>query len=175
MKKKDPVNLPIVPAAFRARLEIIGVNPFVFVPKGILQKIFKQAGKDKGPIPVEGIINGKRYRQTLVRYSGEWRLYVNTTMLPKSPQHVGEFVTVTISHDPTPRGARPPMAFLMALKENNEARAVFDRLPASRKNEIVRYLANLKTIDSLEKNIKRAIGFLMGKERFVGREPLKNE
>lgn len=38
-----------------------------------------------------------------------------------------------------------------------------------KKLEIVRYLARLKTEESLEKNIKRAINFLLGNERFVGR------
>jgi uncharacterized protein YdeI (YjbR/CyaY-like superfamily) len=67
------------------------------------------------------------------------------------------------------------MDFLRALKENKNAQAVFYRLPASRRNEIVRYLANLKTTASLQKNIQRAIGFLTGVERFVGRQPIKHE
>lgn len=62
---------------FDAKIEIIGINPFVFVPDAILQNLFKLAGKDKGHIPVKGIINGSPYRQTLVRYSGAWRLYIN--------------------------------------------------------------------------------------------------
>lgn len=44
---------------FRAEIEIIGINPFVFVPEQILSEIFKQAGKEKGHIPVKGNINGK--------------------------------------------------------------------------------------------------------------------
>jgi len=175
LKKEHSVVPGPVRDVFKARLDIIGVNPFVFVPKRILRKIFLQAGKDKGPIPVEGTVNGKQYCQTLVRYRGDWRLYVNTIMLSKSPQHVGEMLNLTIAHDPKPRGVKPPMEFLKALKENNEAQAVFDRLPAYMKNEIVRYLANLKTAASLEKNIKRAIRFLTGEERFVGRQPLKKE
>lgn len=174
MKKPTPFKSSPEPV-FRTRLEIIGVNPFVFVPTKHLQRIFLKAGKDKGPIPVEGTINGKPYRQTLVRYRSEWRLYVNTTMLSKSPQHVGETIAVTINHDPRPRVIKPPMDFLRALKENKNAQAVFYRLPASRRNEIVRYLANLKTTAALQKNIQRAIGFLTGVERFVGREPIRHE
>src|SRR5690606_41266848 len=63
------------------RSDIIGVNPFVFVPEDILKAIFEQAGKDKGPIPIKGLVNGKPYTQTLVKYSGEWRLYINMIML----------------------------------------------------------------------------------------------
>lgn len=170
MKKQTPFGSSPEPLAFRTRLDIIGVNPFVFVPTKHLQRIFLKAGKDKGPIPVEGTINGKPYRQTLVRYRSEWRLYVNTTMLSKSPQHVGETIAVTIHHDPKPRIIKPPMEFLRALKENKNAQAVFYHLPASRRNEIVRYLAHLKTEESRIRNIKRAIAFLLGKEGFVGRK-----
>ncbi|MCB0523292.1 MAG: YdeI/OmpD-associated family protein [Saprospiraceae bacterium] len=47
---------------------------------------------------------------------------------------------------------------------------IFDALPASRRKEIVRYIANLKTEESVERNVSRAIGFLLGKERFIGRD-----
>ena len=39
---------------FKARIELIGINPFVFVPGKILKEIFRQSGKDKGHIPVRG-------------------------------------------------------------------------------------------------------------------------
>ena len=32
---------------FKAVIAMIGINPFVFVPDKVLQKIFKQAGKKK--------------------------------------------------------------------------------------------------------------------------------
>lgn len=155
---------------FSAEIAIIGVNPFVFVPDSILQAIFKQAEKDKGPIPIFGTINDKPYQQTLVKYSGEWRLYINTAMLKNSPQRIGETVEITVDFDPKSRAIEPPESFLKALNENKEAKAVFDGLPASRKLEIVRYLARLKSEEILEKNVGRAIQFLLGKERFVGRD-----
>ena len=36
---------------FEAELDIIVGNPFVFVPEVILESIFQDAGKSKGPIP----------------------------------------------------------------------------------------------------------------------------
>lgn len=39
---------------FTAKLEIIGTDPFVFVPEEILNTIFEISGKDKSPIPVKG-------------------------------------------------------------------------------------------------------------------------
>ncbi len=63
--------------SFKAKIEIIGINPFVFLPARVLKAIFIQAGKEKGPIPVRGTIDGHPYIQTLVMYSGAWRLYIN--------------------------------------------------------------------------------------------------
>jgi len=155
---------------FKAEIQIIGVNPFVFVPDDILQQTFIKAGKDIGHIPITGTINEKPYKQTLVKYNGEWRLYINTSMLKNSPKRIGETIDITIIFDPESRDILPPKKFVKALEENEEAKTVFDDLSASRKLEIVRYLSRLKTEEILEKNIKRAINFLLGKERFVGRE-----
>ena len=155
---------------FSAKIEIIGINPFVFVPDAILQIIFKQAGKDKGFIPIKGTINDNPYRQTLVRYSGEWRLYINTIMLKNSPKRIGEIVTLTITLDSESRAIEMPDDFAKALAANQEANSVFEQLSTSRKHEIVRYLARLKTKETLDRNITRAINFLLGKEKFVGRE-----
>lgn len=155
---------------FRAEIEIIGINPFVFVPENILQALLKQANKDNGYIPINGNVNEKPYKQTLVKYSGEWRLYINTSMLKNSPKRIGELIDITVKFDPESREIEPPERFVKALYENKQAKIKFDSLPASRKLEIVRYLANLKTEKTLDKNIKRAINFLEGKERFVGRD-----
>lgn len=154
---------------FRAYIQIIGINPFVFVPPKILKAIFKQAGKDKGHIPIKGAINGKPYKQTLVRYSGEWRLYINTIMLKNSPKRISELVEITVSFDDESREIEMPVEFAIALKANKEAASVFDQLSAYRKKEMVRYLANLKTKESLERNIIKAISYLLGKEKFAGR------
>ena len=58
---------------FKAKLDIISGNPFVFIPAEILESLFKQGNKTKGPIPVRGSVNGKPYQQTLVKYGGDWR------------------------------------------------------------------------------------------------------
>lgn len=155
---------------FKAILEIIGINPFVFVPDEILLHVLKQAGKSKGSIPITGTLNGKVYRQTLVKYSGAWRLYVNTSMLKNSPKRIGEKIEITIAFDPKSREMKPPEKFLQTLQENKAALKVFESLSPSRKQEIIKYLANLKTEESLNRNIERVINFLHGKESFVGRK-----
>lgn len=156
--------------SFKATIDIIGINPFVPVPEKALTAIFKQAGKDRSPIPVKGNINNHPYKQNLVRYLGIWRLYINTTMLKKSPERIGERISISIAFDPEPRTIETPPAFTKALKANKDAAKVFKQLNNSTQKEIVRYLAKLKTPESLEKNIGRAIRFLLGEERFIGRD-----
>jgi len=146
---------------FIAEINIIGINPFVFVPEYILQGIFDKAGKCKGFIPIKGTINGKPYKQTLVKCSGHWRLYINMIMLKDSPKRIGEKIEITVRFDPESREIQPPVNSVKVLNANPVAQAVFDGLPPSKKLEIVRYLANLKTEESLEMNIKRAIKMVL--------------
>ncbi|WP_346236457.1 YdeI/OmpD-associated family protein [Niabella insulamsoli] len=154
---------------FSAALDIIGINPFVFVPEGILELLFKQAGKNKGPIPIKGTVNKKAYTQTLIKYQDAWRLYINTAMLDHSPKRVGETIAITVSFNPSPPAVMAPPAFLKALQKDKKAGSMYESLTPSLKKEILRYLSHLKTQESLDRNIERAINFLKGKERFLGR------
>ncbi|MBL7976789.1 MAG: YdeI/OmpD-associated family protein [Bacteroidetes Order II. Incertae sedis bacterium] len=156
--------------AFGAPLDLIGINPYVLVPEAILLELFFQAGKHKGPIPVCGTISGKPFLQTLVRYSGAWRLYVNEKMLLKSPKRIGEIVHLTLSYDPSDRSILPHPELVAALDENPSAKLGFNQLTPSRKKEIIRYIAALKSEESIRRNVKRAIRFLLGQERFIGRD-----
>jgi len=53
--------------SFFEKIAQIGINPYTHVPEDILDDLFRQAGKTKSPIPVRGTINGKRFKQTLVK------------------------------------------------------------------------------------------------------------
>ncbi|OYX82447.1 MAG: hypothetical protein B7Y83_14755 [Flavobacteriales bacterium 32-34-25] len=155
---------------FWATIEIIGINPFVFVPEEILNTIFEKAGKSKGPIPVKGAVNSIPYTQTLIKFKGEWRLYINTTMLKNSPKRIGEQIEISIEYDPAKREIPIHPKLLQALNENKETNSVFQNLRPSLQQEIIRYISNLKTDESIDKNVLKAIDFLLGKGKFVGRE-----
>lgn len=158
------------PVGFSATIDIIGINPFVFLPEEVLNAVFLQAGKDKGKIPVKITIDGHEFPQTLVKYSGHWRLYLNMPMRQAAGKDVGDTAAFGIRFDPEERVVPMHPKFSKALDENKDAREVFENLPASRRLEIVRYLSFLKTEESLDRNTAKAIGFLLGKERFIGRD-----
>lgn len=160
------------PKPFEAEIKIIGINPFVFVPGETLEYIFKLAGKHKGQFPIIMKIDGYEFKQTLVKYAGDWRLYLNTPMRKAAGKDVGDIATFEIAFDAEERliGINPKLE--QALAGNKKAKAVFDSLAPYLQKEIVRYIANLKTEESVDKNVKKAIGFLLGEERFIGRDPL---
>lgn len=155
---------------FQPTIDIIGINPFVFVPDDILEQIFNQSATRKGAIPVKGTINGSPFTQTLIKYAGAWRLYINMKMLRDSPRRVGEEIQVVIGFNPDKKEEPIHPALEKALLNNKKAKAVFEGLSPSSQKEITRYIAQLKTASSVEKNIIRAINFLLGKERFIGRD-----
>ena len=158
---------------FKAKIEIIGVNPFVFLPERVLQKVFRQAGKDKGKIPVRMKIDGHEFPQTLIKWSGSWRLYLNTPMRKAANKDVGDVATFEIAYDPIERAVPMHPKFKQALQENKEARQVFDSLRPSLQLEINRYFSFLKNEDSIDRNVTKAIQFLLGNGRFVARDKPK--
>src|SRR5262245_49632809 len=89
--------------SFSATIHKIGINPYVYVPEAVLGALFRQAGKSKGPIPVRGRINRKKFIQTLVKYQGVWRLYINGEMRQAASVDVGDQADIRIEFDPVPR------------------------------------------------------------------------
>lgn len=157
---------------FTATIERIGINPYVEVPETLLAEIFIAAGKSKGHLLIEGTINGVPYQQTLLKYSGLWRLYINTVMLKNSPKRIGEKINITIAFDPSDRTIVPHPKFVEALHQNAIAKAKFDSLSPSMQKEMVCYIANLKTEDTRDRIIERAMHYLLGKSTFIGRRML---
>lgn len=153
-----------------ATIDIIGVNPYVQLPDDLLTEIFNQAGKNKGPIQIKGTINDRPYVQTLVKFKGVWRLYINLTMLKNSPKRIGESIELTVAYDAAERNIARHPKLIKALEENSEAQTIFDNLRPSLQLEIVRYISRLKSEESIDKNVVKAINFLLGKERFIGRD-----
>jgi hypothetical protein len=154
---------------FTAKLEIIGINPFVFVPENILHEIFETSGRNKSPIPVQGTVNGKEFKQNLMKYLGEWRLYINMIMLKDSPRRIGEIIEVSMEFDSTDRTITIHPQLDKAIRENPVTLQNFENLIPSRKLELIRYINNLKTEASIQRNIEKIIKHLKGETDFFGK------
>lgn len=155
--------------SFTATLEIIGINPFVFIPKEILDRIFDESGRNKSPVPVKGTVNGLEFKQNLMKYLGEWRLYVNLTMLKNSPKRIGEVIEVVLEYDDSDRSISMHPHLEKAIKESPLATENFENLIPSRRHELVRYINNLKTEASIQRNIEKIIRHLHGETDFFGK------
>ena len=148
---------------FSATIEKLGINPVVDPPDDILAVIHEQAGKSKGPIPVRGTLNRSDFVQTLVKYKGKWRLYVNGKMLKASGLSVGDTGDFEIEFDPAERKVPVPPKFRVALDIDPRVAQAFDKLTPGRQKEILRYLNSMKSEEALERNIERVLDQLRSK------------
>ena len=156
--------------SFPAKIRIIGINPYVLITPALLKYIFQKAGKDKGAIPVKLRIGGKNFIQNLVKHSGKWRLYLNGSMRKAAGKDVGDIIDVQIDFDAKRRTTPIHPKLKKAFKENKEVKVAFDKLSSSRQKEILKYINFLKSEESVDKNIQKAIAHLISSEPFIGRE-----
>ena len=156
--------------SFKANINSIGVNPYVLLPSLALKYIFQKAGREKGAIPVKLKIGGKNFIQNLVKYSGKWRLYLNTPMRKVAAKNVGDIIDIQIDVNAKPGTTPMHPQLKKAFSENKEAKAAFDKLRPSRQKEILKYINFLRSAESVDKNIQRAIAKLTGGKPFIGRE-----
>lgn len=156
--------------SFSASIQIIDINPYVLVPAAVQKQLFKDAGRNKGPIPVIMTINGFEFNQHLVKFRNRWRLYLNTPMRKAAGIDVGNTGVFTISFDAKERIMPVHPKLAAALKENKKAAKIFHALRPSLQKEILRYINQLKTEESVDINVMKAINFLLGKQRFIGRD-----
>lgn len=93
-------------------------------------------------------------------------------MLKDSPKRIAEELTIKIKLDFSDRKIVMHPKLQLALEENKDAKAVFDAISPSLRKEIVRYIANLKTENSIVRNTDKAIAFLLGQGSFIGRNKI---
>lgn len=163
---------------FTETIAIINGNPYVRPPDNVLQVIFTQAEKSSSPIPIKGTIDGAKFEQTLVRYQGDWRLYINIIMAKAAhikfsksiTEIVGKSATFEIAYNPKPKEYGMVSFLGKVLNKNPVAKRNWDKLIPSRQKEILRYFSWLKSDEAKQRNLKKIIEVLGGKnERFMAR------
>jgi hypothetical protein len=159
---------------FTALMKILGVNPYVLVSA-------KRASKLKPgwrrPMPVLVKINGEPEEPWRINMmpvgDGNFRLYLHGAVRKASNTGVGDGVRVEVRFDPKYRGGpmHPmPAWFRTALARNPTAKENGNALIPSRKKEVLRYFAALKSPEARERNLTRALQALSGgPTRFMAR------
>jgi hypothetical protein len=160
---------------FRAPIEINGINPYVRVRT---EQAARLRPNWRRPMPVRIKVNGKPdvpWRINMMPVGdGSFFLYLHGDVRKESSTSVGDIVNVTVEFDEDYSGgpADPvPPWFGDALRRNRAAQRGWGNLPPSRKKEILRYLARLKSPEAQQRNVERALHVLAGgKARFMGRD-----
>ena len=159
---------------FAAVIKIHGVNPFVLVSAKRASKL--KAGWRK-PMPVLVKINGKPDEPWRINMmpigDGSFRLYLYGGIRKGSNTGLGDRVRVEVRFDAQYRGGpmHPmPVWFRTALAKNATAKENWNSLIPSRKKEVLRYFAALKSPEARERNLARALQALSGEPvRFMAR------
>jgi uncharacterized protein YdeI (YjbR/CyaY-like superfamily) len=91
-------------------------------------------------------------------------------MLKNSPKRIGEMIEVSIEFDDSDRTVSIHPKLDAAIKGSAVATRNFESLIPSRRNELIRYINNLKTDASIERNIEKIIRHLHGETDFFGKK-----
>ena len=143
----------------------IGINWCVDVPK----EITEQLTIDKGRINIKGKINGFDFAKTLMPVkNAPHRLFVNQEMMKGGETALGKTATFEIEQDSKKICKEYPIPELLAEQlDKHKLKGDFDNLTVSRKKEILKYLSNVKTEETMLKNINKLIAKLKNKERDI--------
>jgi hypothetical protein len=160
---------------FRAVILLNRINPYVAVDGSRAKRL--KAGW-KRPMPVLVQVNGKPNPPWRINMmpagDGSFYLYLHNTVREASGTAVGDRVEISVRFNENYRPGpvhKMPEAFAKELSANPKASVAWKRLSPSRKKEILRYLAMLKSDDAKRRNIQRATRVLSGlPERFLARD-----
>ena len=125
----------------------------VAVPKEIAQTF-----SSKRP-PVLAHVNGVEYRSRLMVYGGQSYLGLRKDLLRQLDVTVGELVQVELIEDHEERVLVEPRELSQALADNPAAKAAYEQLPFTHRNEYARWIDEGKKpetrADRVAKTIKR--------------------
>jgi hypothetical protein len=146
---------------FKALIYKTGINFAVDVPVDITSGL----AAAKGYVRIRGMVNNIPFTKSLVPVKGgPYRLFINTVTIKDIRKMVGQVAEFVIEQDTTNPENEFPMPQLLAeqLKQKHLLDD-FNALPFYRRKEFLRYLANIKTAETLEKNIGKVISQLQMK------------
>jgi Bacteriocin-protection, YdeI or OmpD-Associated/Domain of unknown function (DUF1905) len=113
-------------------------------------------------IPAFATVNGKEARVTLVPAGGgRYRVQLNTALRKAARADAGDEVSVTLRLDRESREPTVPSDLRMALKENPEARKIFEALTTGHRRHIVDWFDSARGMDTRIRRLGFTIDFLL--------------
>jgi hypothetical protein len=122
-------------------------------------------------IPVFATVNGQEARVTLMPAGGgRYRVQLNTALRKAARADAGDEVSVTLRLDRESREPSVPGDLRMALKENPEARKVFEALTTGHRRHIVDWFDSARGMDTRMRRLGFTIDFLLKRGREGSRD-----
>jgi Domain of unknown function (DUF1905) len=100
--------------------------------------------KTKDSFPVKMKIDGREFKQILVKYAGHWRLYLNTPMRKAAGKDVGDIATFEIEFDTAERLIAMHPKLAKALAEDKTPKMYLAASPPIYKKKLYSILPILK-------------------------------
>jgi hypothetical protein len=122
-------------------------------------------------VQVDAKVNKHSFKANLVPLGkGKFRLYLHGIIRKKANVGVGDVVKIRLKEDLKPRAEKMHELLAEELKQDQLMKNNWKKLRPSRKKEILRYLNNLKTEESLKRNVAKVVRMLTKdpKERLGG-------
>lgn len=160
---------------FKATIELRGYNPYIAVSA---EQVAAIAPGWRRPIPVLVQLNGgptPTWRINMMPVGdGSFYLYLDNGIRRPTKTAVGDEVIVTLGFDADYRGGPTqamPDDLTTALLGNMAAASSWEKLPPSRKKEVLRYLERLQSPSARLSNLQRLMNVLEGREgRYLARQ-----
>ena len=148
---------------FSAPIVKLGINACLNVPEKIVKSLLAAAGKKSAPVQVKCVLNGVNFDANVVRYSADWRLYLNLVTRRAAGCDIGDKVKIHLSYDPSVRMPPMPELFCLALRRDPDLQKAWRLRPSAKRREILQFLNDKKTEAELAHGIAQAIELLLKK------------
>jgi hypothetical protein len=111
-------------------------------------------------VPVNGTINGFKFRSSLSPMGGEHVMCVNKEMQAGAKVKPGDIARFVMQRDDRPRTVALPPALKKALAPQPKAKAAFKSLSFTHKKEYALWIADAKQAETVERRLKKLIPIL---------------
>jgi bifunctional DNA-binding transcriptional regulator/antitoxin component of YhaV-PrlF toxin-antitoxin module len=131
-----------------------GERPVVEVPFNVKERF------GRARAPVRGTVDGAEFRTTVAVYAGRSYLGFNKELRERAGIEIGDEVEVTLELDREPRSVDVPPALTAALEKDSKAKAAFEGLSYTHRNEYARWIAEAKRDETRDRRLERAVAML---------------
>jgi Bacteriocin-protection, YdeI or OmpD-Associated/Domain of unknown function (DUF1905) len=129
-------------------------RPVVEVPFDVKERF------GRARAPVRGTVDGADFRTTVAVYGGRYYLGFNRELRDRAGIAIGDTVDVALELDREPRTVDVPPELAAALGKDAQAKAAFESLSYSHRNEYARWIAEAKRDETRERRLEKAVAML---------------